>query len=100
MKNSLRDLACRSVIEAIRQNEDSVFVSGGLCLLRGKYVLIRNSSASAREKIIVLATALKHLDFDNIYIRPVVTWERIDKTEKTSLKGAQKGVTRKVARVF
>ena len=44
--------------ETIRQDEDSVFVSGGLCLFRGKYVLIGNSSASAREKVTVLATAI------------------------------------------
>jgi len=31
--------------ETIRQDEDSVFVSGGLCLFRGKYVRIGNSSA-------------------------------------------------------
>ena len=58
--------------ETIRQDEDSVFVSGGLCLFRGKYILIGNSSALAREKITVLATALKHFDLDNIYIRPVL----------------------------
>ena len=64
--------------ETIRQDEDSVFVSGGLCLFRGKYVLIGNSSALAREKITVLATALKHFDLDKVYIRPDVR-ELLDK---------------------
>ena len=58
--------------ETIRQDEDSVLASGGLCPFREKYGLIGNSSALAREKITVLATALKHFDLDNIYIRPVV----------------------------
>ena len=31
--------------EAIKQDEDAVYVSGGLCLLRGKYVLILDSHA-------------------------------------------------------
>ena len=58
--------------ETIRQDEDSVFVSGGLCLFRGKYVLIVNSSASTRERVITLATGLKHFDLDKVYIRPDV----------------------------
>ena len=58
--------------EAIKHDEDSVYVAGGLCLLKGKYVLIVNSSASTREKITTLATALKHFDLDKIYIRPAV----------------------------
>ena len=58
--------------EAIRHDEDSVYVAGGLCLLKGEYVLIVNSNASARDKITILATALKHFDLDKVYIRPVV----------------------------
>ncbi len=38
----------------------------------GEYVLIVNSSGSARERIITMATALKHFNLDKIYIRPVV----------------------------
>ena len=64
--------------ETIRQDEDSVFVSGGLCLFRGKYVLIGNSSASTKERVITLATGLKHFDLDKVYIRPDVR-ELLDK---------------------
>ena len=32
--------------EAIRQDEDAVYVSGGLCLLKGEYVVIVNSKAT------------------------------------------------------
>ena len=58
--------------EAIRQDEDAVYVAGGLCLLKGEYVVIVNSKATVRDRIGMLATALKHFDLDKVYIRPVV----------------------------
>ena len=64
--------------EPMRQDEDLVNVVGGLCLLRGEYVLIINSKATAMDKIKTLATALKHFDLDHIYLRPVLR-ELLDK---------------------
>ncbi len=58
--------------EAIKQDEDLVKVVGGLCLLKGEYVLIINSRATTMERINTLATALKHFDLDQIYLRPVL----------------------------
>jgi hypothetical protein len=58
--------------EAIRQDEDSIHVTGGLCLLRGEYVLIINSKATIRDKIWTLGIALKQFNHDQIYIRPVL----------------------------
>jgi hypothetical protein len=58
--------------EAMKQDEDSVHVAGGLCLLRGEYVLIVNSNAKIRDKIRILGMALKQFDYDQIYIRPVL----------------------------
>jgi len=57
--------------EPIKQDEDLVKVVGGLCLLRGKYVLIINSKATMIDRINTLATALKHFDLDHMYLRPV-----------------------------
>jgi N-dimethylarginine dimethylaminohydrolase len=65
--------------EAIKQDEDLVNVVGGLCLLRGEYVLIINSKATTMDRIKTLATALKHFDLDQIYLRPVLR-ELLDKT--------------------
>jgi N-dimethylarginine dimethylaminohydrolase len=65
--------------EAIKQDEDLVNVVGGLCLLRGEYVLIINSKATTMDRINTLATALKHFDLDQIYLRPVLR-ELLDKT--------------------
>ncbi len=56
--------------EAIKQDEDSLNVVGGLCLLKGKYVLIINSKATVKDRIKTLAMAVKHFDLDRIYIRP------------------------------
>ncbi len=64
--------------EPIKQDEDLVKVVGGLCLLRGEYVLIINSKATTMERINTLATALKHFDLDRIYLRPVLR-ELLDK---------------------
>jgi hypothetical protein len=56
--------------EAIKQDEDSINVVGGLCLLKGEYVLIINSKATVKDRIKTLAMAVKHFDLDQIYIRP------------------------------
>ena len=58
--------------EVIKQDEDLTNVVGGLCLLKGEYVLIINSRAMAEDKIKTLAMAVKHFDLDQIYIRPVL----------------------------
>ena len=65
--------------EPIKQDEDLVKVVGGLCLLRGEYVLIISSKATTMDRIKTLATALKHFDLDQIYLRPVLR-ELLDKT--------------------
>jgi hypothetical protein len=56
--------------EAIKQDEDSLNVIGGLCLLKGEYVLIINSKATVKDRIKTLTKAVKHFDLDRIYIRP------------------------------
>jgi hypothetical protein len=58
--------------EPIKQDEDLVKVVGGLCLLRGEYILIINSKATMMDRINTLATALKHFNLDQIYLLPVL----------------------------
>jgi N-dimethylarginine dimethylaminohydrolase len=64
--------------EAIKQDEDSINGAGGLCLLKGEYVLIINSRATMMDRIRTLAMALKHFDLDQIYLRPFLR-ELLDK---------------------
>ena len=71
-------LGVRIRYEAIKQDEDSINVVGGLCLLRGEYVVIINSKATMQDRIKTLATALKHFELDQIYLRPVLR-ELLDK---------------------
>jgi hypothetical protein len=74
--NQLEELAegfgIRIRCEPIKQEEDLVRVVGGLCLLRGEYVLIIDSNAAIRDKIKTLAEAVSHFDLDQIYIKPAL----------------------------
>ncbi len=71
-------LGIKIYYEVIRQEEESANVTGGLCLLKGEYVLIINSRATVEDRMNVLARAVKHFDLDRIYIRPVLR-ELLDK---------------------
>ncbi len=72
LEELLERFGVRIRYEPIKPDQDLSYVAGGLCVLWGEYVLIVNSNASARERIITMATALKHFDLDKVYIRPVV----------------------------
>ena len=58
--------------EPLKQEEDLIRIRGGLCLLKGEYVLIVDSKATMGEKIRTLAEAVKHFDIDQVYIRPAL----------------------------
>jgi hypothetical protein len=73
-----REFGIQIRYEAIEQDEESKQVAGGLCLLKGEYILIINSKATAKDRIRTLAEALRHFDLDQIYIRPVLR-ELLDK---------------------
>jgi len=64
--------------EPIKQDEDLVKVVGGLCLLRGEYVLIIDSKAAVIDKIRTFVEALRHFDLEQIYIKPFLR-ELLDK---------------------
>jgi len=46
------------------------FSTGGLCKLKGEYLLIVNSKAGVREKAEAIAGALKSFDLSQVYLRP------------------------------
>ena len=54
--------------EAIKEEEDSIHVVGGLCLLRGEYIVLTSSKATTNNRIETLATAVKHFDLNQIYL--------------------------------
>ena len=46
--------------------------SGGLCRLKGNYVLILHSQATAEEKIRIIVEALRQFPIGDIYVKPAL----------------------------
>ena len=46
------------------------FFPGGLCRIKGEYVLILNSAATTEDKIQTMAKALNRFDLSRVYVRP------------------------------
>jgi hypothetical protein len=46
------------------------FSPGGFCQLKGKYLVILNSTASNEDKIETLAKAVTRFDLTQVYLRP------------------------------
>jgi hypothetical protein len=64
--------------EPISLDEELGTRPGGFCLFRGQPIVIINPGATLREKIKILADAVKQFDLDGIYIRPALR-ELLDK---------------------
>jgi len=45
---------------------------GGLCRIRGKYILYIDSQATTKEKILVIIEALKQFDLGDIQVMPAI----------------------------
>jgi hypothetical protein len=72
--NQLEDLAQKLGIRIRYENlnlEESSGV-GGLCRLKGEYVLLIQAQAPVKEKIQVLTEVLKDFPLGDLYIRPVI----------------------------
>jgi hypothetical protein len=63
-----RSLAIEVRYEPLKR--EAGFSTGGLCKLRGEYLLIIHSKASVTDKIEALARALKRFDLSQLYLRP------------------------------
>jgi hypothetical protein len=70
--DQLEDLANRLGIKVRYENVNLEESSGagGLCRLRGEYVLIIHARAPVKEKIQVMTEVLKRFPLGDIYIRP------------------------------
>ncbi len=49
---------------------ESSFFPGGLCRIKGEYVLILNAAATTEDKIQTMAKALNRFDLSRVYLRP------------------------------
>lgn len=55
--------------------------TGGLCRIDGKHVLFLHAKATAREKVEIMAQALRGFDLSDIYVRPAVR-DLLEKAER------------------
>jgi hypothetical protein len=65
---------------------------GGLCRLKGQYLLLVNSKAANREKIEALALAVSRFDLSQVFMKPGLRdfLARIPKDEAAPLEPVQK----------
>lgn len=67
--SELERLAERLGIEVRRE---AMPVAGGLCRVRGRWVLYVNSTLSTAERVEVMVEALRGLDLSGVYVRPAL----------------------------
>jgi len=52
--------------------QDELTGPGGLCRIEGKFILLIDSKATAKEKIQIMTVALRRFDLSDIYVRPAL----------------------------
>jgi hypothetical protein len=69
---------------------EGAFTQGGLCRLKGQYLLLVNSKASNRDKIETLALAVSRFDLTQVFMKPGLRdfLARIPREEGTPLEPA------------
>jgi len=85
----LEDLARGLGIEVRYEmlKREGAFTQGGLCRLKGQYLLLVNSKAHIRDKIEALALAVNRFDLSQVFMKPGLRefLARIPKEEATPL---------------
>ena len=68
----LEDLARSLGIEVRYEmlKREGAFTQGGLCRLKGQYLLLINSKASNRDKVEALALAVNRFDLSQVFMKP------------------------------
>ena len=72
--NELEELAGKLGIAIRYENvtREEFSGSGGLCRMKGEYVLIIHSQAAVEEKIRILLEVLKSFPIGDIFVKPVI----------------------------
>lgn len=85
----LEDLARSLGIEVRYEmlKREGAFTQGGLCRVKGQYLLLINSKAPNRDKIEALALAVSRFDLSQVFMKPGMRdfLARFPKDESTSL---------------
>ena len=89
----LEDLSRRLGIEVRYEmlRREGASTQGGLCRLKGQYLLLINSKASNRDKIEALASAVTRFDLSQVFMKPGLRdfLARFPKDEAAPLEPAQ-----------
>lgn len=72
--NQLEELAGRLEIGIRYENltAEETSSAGGLCCLKGKYILILHSQATVKEKVRIITGALRQFPIGEFYVKPVI----------------------------
>jgi hypothetical protein len=46
--------------------------NGGLCCVKGEYIILMHSRATVKEKMQIMTEALRHFDLSAIYVKPAI----------------------------
>ncbi len=78
---------------------EGAFTQGGLCRLKGQYLLLVNSKAPNRDKIEALALAVNRFDLSQVFMKPGLRdfLARIPKEETTPLEPVRQPVAEEQA---
>ena len=72
--SQLEELAQRLTIEiryvTIRQGD--FLATGGLCRIKDTYIIVVNKKSTIKDKIQILARAIKRFDLSKVYLRPAL----------------------------
>ena len=71
---NLKDLADKLDVEIIYENMewDELPITGGLCKVKGKYMVFVDQSQSIEKQVEILAKALASFNIEDVYMLPVV----------------------------
>jgi hypothetical protein len=67
--NELKDLAFQMGAKVRFEKGD---FSGGYCILRDSKVIVINKNANDQKRANILASALKELGIDSVYVSPII----------------------------
>ena len=56
----------------IEIRRESLPGAGGLCQVRGKWILFLSDALSAAEQVVVIAEAIRGIDLSSVYVRPAL----------------------------
>jgi hypothetical protein len=72
--NQLEELAARLEITVRYEdlNSEDSAGAGGLCRMKGKYVLIIHSQTAVKEKVRIITEALKQFSINDLYVKPII----------------------------